>query len=93
MTTQQAPADLFPVIATPDGASLPPAGYVYLYPKADGNFYIMSSSGAETMIGVGSGIAVGSGASFPASPKLGDEFYRTDIDKWFKYSIGSWMSI
>lgn len=36
---------------------------------------------------------VGSGTSFPGSPTFGDEFYRTDIDKWFKFNGTIWMEI
>jgi hypothetical protein len=36
---------------------------------------------------------VGSGTSFPASPIFGDEFYRTDSDKWYKYNGATWVEI
>ena len=34
-----------------------------------------------------------SGTAFPASPGLGDECYRTDLDEWYKYNGSIWMQI
>lgn len=38
-------------------------------------------------------VTVTAGTSFPASPNLGDEVWRTDLDKWFKYNSVSWTEI
>ena len=34
-----------------------------------------------------------SGTTFPVSPVLGDECYRTDLDEWYKYNGAIWMQI
>jgi len=34
-----------------------------------------------------------SSATFPSSPKLGDECYRTDLDEWYKFNSVIWMQI
>lgn len=34
-----------------------------------------------------------SAASFPASPKAGDECYRTDLDGFYKYNGAAWLQI
>ena len=38
-------------------------------------------------------VTVTSGTSFPGSPALGDECYRTDSDGWFKYNGTAWTQI
>lgn len=34
-----------------------------------------------------------SGTSFPASPNLGDEVWRTDLEAWFKWNNEAWTEI
>lgn len=34
-----------------------------------------------------------SGTSFPTSPGLGDECYRTDLDRWYKYNSSVWVPL
>lgn len=89
MNTQQAAADLFPIVAKPDSSSYPPSGYYYLYPKTDG-FYAMDASGNEYQVSMQ---ATGHGTSFPSTPKLGDEFLRDDLDHWYKYGVSEWIGI
>lgn len=38
-------------------------------------------------------VTVSSGTSFPGSPGLGDEVYRTDLDEWYKYNGSVWTQI
>lgn len=38
-------------------------------------------------------VTVSSGTTFPASPGLGDEVYRTDFDEWYKYNGSVWTQI
>jgi hypothetical protein len=38
-------------------------------------------------------VICGSGTTFPATPGFADEFYRTDLDEWYKYNGAVWTQI
>jgi len=38
-------------------------------------------------------VICGSGTAFPSTPGFADEFYRTDLDKWYKYNGAAWIQI
>jgi len=38
-------------------------------------------------------VVAGSGTTMPASPGFADEFYRTDLDEWYKWQGQTWTQI
>lgn len=60
--------------------------------KVDDN-YGNTPSSSPTEWKVLTQLSCTSGTSFPSSPVFGDEFYRTDLDKWYKYNGTIWMEI
>lgn len=38
-------------------------------------------------------VRAGSGTVMPGSPSFADEFYRTDLDEWYKYNGATWIQI
>jgi len=48
---------------------------------------------AWASVGSGGGSNVTSQSSFPSSPSLGDECWRTDLDQWWKYNGVTWTQI
>ena len=38
-------------------------------------------------------VICGQGTSFPSTPGFADEYYRTDLDEWYKYNGATWLQI
>ena len=60
----------------------------------DGNELLLVQQDTEDKnVVVSKFVLVSEGTTFPLTPTLGDECYRTDLDEWYKYNGAVWMQI
>lgn len=70
-----------------------PAGYEKLYPKNDGKWYKLNSSGTETEFGAGGGGGTTYDAADPSTVSFRDDFLGADISGGWVRSQAHWQIV